>query len=320
MRLFIAMAVLASFLAPRQDRFVEESVTVGAGEWSLPGTLTMPVGRGPFPGLVLVHGSGPHDRDESIGPNKPFRDLAWGLANAGIAVLRYEKRTSEYKEKFATLRSFTVREETIDDAVLAVASLRNNPRINAQKIFVLGHSLGGMLAPRIAEADPRIAGLVLLAGASRHLSEIVVDQMEYLGMTDASLIDPKLAMASLRHEATRVMNPDLPLDIPASELLLELPASYWRDLTAYHPADAAAGLRIPMLILQGGRDYQVTLTDLRGWHDALEGRMDVVEKVYPDLNHLFMTGNGKSTPAEYEIPGQVAEQVISDIGSWIKAR
>ena len=143
---------------PTSSRFAEESVTVGAGsEWALPGTLSMPVG--PIAAaVVLVHGSGPGDRDETIGPNTPFRDLAWGLADRGIAVLRYEKRTRQYAAKMAADRNLTVREETIDDAVLAAALLRTHARIDPARVFVVGHSLGGTLAPRIAARMDRSPG------------------------------------------------------------------------------------------------------------------------------------------------------------------
>ena len=159
-----------------QSKFEEKDVVVGTGEWQLPGTLTLPKGNGPFAAVVLVHGSGPNDRDETIGPNKPFKDLAWGLASQGIAVLRYDKRTKVYPEKMAALKTLTVKEETIDDAVAAVELLRQTPNIDPQRVFVLGHSLGGYLAPRIAQADTDLAGLIILAGAARPLEDLMLEQ------------------------------------------------------------------------------------------------------------------------------------------------
>ena len=100
-------------------------------------------------------------------------------------------------------------------------------------------------------------------------------------------------------------------------LLKAAPESYWRDLEGYEPARLAATLRVPMLVLHGERDYQVTSADLQGWRDALEHRTDVTIKSYPTLNHLFMPGEGKATPAEYQRPGHVAEFVLDDIAAWI---
>src|SRR5215471_14652653 len=151
------------------------------GEWILPGTLSVPKGEGPFAAVVLVHGSGPNDRDETIGPNKPFRDLAWGLASQGIVVLRYDKRTKVYPEKMRELVStLTVKEEVIDDALNAVSLLRGIPGVNPQRIVVLGHSLGGYLLPRIGAADRGIAGLIMLAGMCRPFEDAILDQFSYI--------------------------------------------------------------------------------------------------------------------------------------------
>jgi dienelactone hydrolase len=316
---FLPRPAPGAVTTPASARFTENSVTVGSGEWTLPGTVSLPVGNNTVAGVVLVHGSGPYDRDLTIGPNKIFRDIAWALADAGIAVLRYEKRTQQHPAQFARIRNFTVREETVDDAVLAVAALRSEERVDDHRVFVLGHSLGGMLAPRIAERDPGIAGLMILAGNTRPLPELVVEQMQHLGLLNGGLVAPDMALEALKREAARVMDPALSLNTPASELLLQLPASYWRDLSSYKPAETASRLRMPMLILQGERDYQVTLTDLQGWRAALGQRGDVRIKSYPGLNHLFMPGEGKSTPQEYARPNQIPGNVIADIIDWLRS-
>lgn len=281
---------------PASSRFTEESVTIGAGgEWALPGTLLMPAG--PIAAaVVLVHGSGPHDRDETIGPNKPFRDLAWGLADRGIAVIRYEKRTRQYATKMAADRNLTVREETIDDAVLAAALLRTHARIDPAHVFVLGHSLGGTLAPRIAAEDRSLAGLIILAGATRPFNEVVRDQLAYLASLTPGASASEEQLQTLRRAA---------------------PDPYWKDFDAYLPAQAAAKLTLPMLILQGERDYQVTLADLQGWRNAVGGRTNVTIKSYPTLNHLFLPGEGKSTPSEYERAGHIPDFVVDDIAVWV---
>ncbi len=154
-----------AYVNPKKFRDVD--VRVGFSPWVLVGALSLPAGKGPFPAVVLVHGSGPNDQDETVGAVKPFRDLAWGLASQGIAVLRYEKRTRTYGEKMSKL-PVTVKEEVIDDAVAAVDFLRDNDAIDKKRIVVLGHSLGGALAPRIAAATKgKVAGVVVMAGPTR---------------------------------------------------------------------------------------------------------------------------------------------------------
>ncbi|HTI15397.1 MAG TPA: alpha/beta fold hydrolase [Dictyobacter sp.] len=303
------------------ESFIEKEIEVGTGEWSLPGILTLPTGEGPFPALVLVHGSGPQDRDETIGPNKPFQDLAWGLASQNIAVLRYDKRTLTHHDKIQ-LATLTVQEETIEDALAAVALLRTTAQINSQQIFVLGHSLGGYLLPRIGTLDSEIAGLIMLAGSYRALEDIIVDQITYIQSTrDVVVEEEQQYLRTLKEQAARVKNPQLPLDTPTSELPFGVPPAYWIDLRDYHPGEVAQDIKQPLLILQGESDYQVTMEDYQQWQHALANRSNVLFKSYPGFYHLFMpvAGGKMATPATYTIPGHVHTDVIQDITQWIKA-
>ena len=297
--------------------YVETATTIGSGEWMLPATLTRPAGTGPVPAVVLVHGSGPHDRDETVGASKPFKDLAVGLASRGIAVLRYDKRTKVHGAKVAALRQFTVHEEVIEDVLGAVKALRAQPGIDAARIFVLGHSLGGMLVPRIATADPAIAGSIVLAGPARPLDEAIVAQTRYLAAADGTVspeeqhgIDRAAALA----ESVRALKPE---DAASGRMLSGAPASYWLDLRGYDPPSAAARVKAPMLILHGERDFQVTSGEFAKWKAALGARRDVTFHSYPTLNHLFIAGSGPSLPAEYQVPGHVAEDVVRDIAAWL---
>ncbi len=303
----------------KRDAFSELEVQVGEGEWVLPGTLTVPRGAGPFPAVVLVHGSGPNDRDETIGPNKPFRDLAWGLASRNIAVLRYEKRTQAYSTKIARAQgNLTVKEETVDDALAAVKLLRQTARIDTQRIFVLGHSLGGMLIPRIGKRDSNIAGFVILAGLTRALEDTIVEQTTYIFSLDGFISEEEITqIEEFKRKADRVKDPKLSVDTPSADLPLDVAPAYWLDLRGYKPHEMAKELRQRMLILQGGRDYQVTMADFENWKKSLDGRPNVVLKSYPKLNHLFIEGTGPSRPSEYKIPGHVAAEVITDIAEWI---
>jgi len=299
--------------------FHERAVTVGTAPWALPGTLTLPNGRGPFPAVVLVAGSGPADRDETIGPNKPFRVLTWGLASRGIAVLRYDKRTFVYRDRFTAARMaalhFTVNQETVDDALAAVALLRRTPGIDTRRIFVLGHSLGGMLAPRIGARDPHIAGLIILAGPTTPLDDEILRQERYL----YALGDVTRAQVDATARVVAQVKALTPNQISSPEVLLGATPAYWLDLRAYHPAAVAAHLTQPLLIMQGAWDYQVTLQDYHGWRTALVARHTATFTLYPRLDHLFMPVSGPSTPADYAVPGHVAPVVVGDIAAWLTA-
>lgn len=306
--------------SPAKDTLREKEVHVGIGGWAVHGTLSLPTGLGPFPALVLVHGSGPHDRDETIGPNKPFRDLSDGLVSKGIAVLRYEKRTKEHASQLAPLKdSITTKEETTEDALLAVSLLRKTEQIDPKKIFVLGHSLGGMLIPRIGALDPSIAGLIVVAGTSRPLEDVILDQISYIFSLDGTLSESeKSQLNEIKSQVARVKDPALSAATASTDLPLGIPPKYWLDLRGYNPPEVARSLKQPMLIVQGERDYQVTMKDLAGWKNYLSSKPNVEFKIYPKLNHLFIEGEGKGTPQDYNVAGRVAEIVIEDIAAWMK--
>ncbi len=317
---FVPSSKPVEYTAPdyvKRDSFREEEVTVGEGEWALPGTLTLPEGKGPFRSVVLVHGSGPHDRDETIGTQKPFRDLAWGLASRGIAVLRYEKRTKAHGEKYAAIMAkATVQNEVVEDALLAVKLLR--ARTDVSHVFVLGHSLGALCAPRIGRDAPSLDGIILAAAPSRPLEDVIVEQYEYLTSLQPPSEEGRKAVEDVKKAAARVKAAGLSLETPSKELPLGAPAAYWIDLRDYHQVDVAVAFAKPILVLQGARDYQVTAADFDGWKKALGDRKDATLVLYPDLNHMFVAGKGKATPHEYELPGHVAPAVVDDVAAFVK--
>jgi hypothetical protein len=299
----------------KPDSFTEREVTVGTDDWRLPGTLTVPKGAGPFPAVVLVHGSGPNDRDESVGGFKVFKDLSQGLASGGVAVLRYEKRTRVHGARLGIVKDFTVKQETIDDAVLGVALLRSTEGIDPRRVFVLGHSLGGYLLPRIMERDQKLAGGIALAGSTRPLEVLLVEQIRYLTSFAPESEASKQQVERTEKQAAQIK--EAASGKPTEEMLAGAPASYWVDLKDYDPAAMAAKLALPLLILQGERDYQVTMKDFARWQSALGGRQNATLRSYPKLNHLFAAGEGRSTPAEYSQPGHVDAEVVADLRKWI---
>lgn len=295
---------------PLPAGLLEREVTVGTAPWALPGTLLLPEGKGPFPAVVLVHGSGPQDRDETIGPNRPFRDLAQALGQRGIAVLRYDKRTRVHGGRLP--KTLTLQEETVEDAALAVDLLRRTPGIQPARVFVLGHSLGGYALPRIAKAAPEAAGFIGLAGPSRPMEDLILEQVARQGA-------PPEALAQIRVQVARVKDPALKPDTPPDQLPLGIPAPYWLDLRGYTPAREALAIRRPFLFLQGGRDCQVLEADLQGWERVLKGRRDVGFQRFPELNHLFMPAAPGSKGEEYQQPATVDARVGTAIADWIWA-
>lgn len=298
---------------------VSRALPVPSPLGALPGTLTLPEGNGPFPAVLLVAGSGPQDEDETIGPNKPFRDLAAGLAKAGVASLRYDKRTYVYGAQMAG-KSITVDDEVTDDALVAARLLARQPGIDPHRVFVLGHSLGALMAPRIGERDPQLAGLILLGAPASFGLDTLVRQMRYirhLKHTPKAELNKELAPVIEARNAMAHANPAK----PPEGSFLHAPASYWLSLRDYNAVTVAKSLHLPMLVLQGGSDYQVTPEgDFVHWQAAFAHSQRVRLKEYPGLSHLFMPAGQPPSPADLYKPGHVDIRVIDDVAHWIKTQ
>jgi len=303
-------------------RIEERDVMIGEAELAVRGALTVPRQAGSWPAVVLLAGSGALGRDETIGRNKPFKDIAWGLAARGVAVLRFDKVTHAHPELVRANRKFTATDEYVPHALAAVRLLRAEPGVDTDRIFVAGHSLGGTIAPRVAAADPAVAGLIILAGGWEPLHRAALRQVGYLAsLNPEGAVAGRAAFEALARQADAVDDPNLSESTPDSMLPFGTPAAYWLDLRGYDPAVAAAGLGKPILVVQGGRDYQSTVADdLAGWRAGLAGRPDVTVHVHDRANHLFFTGDGPSSPAEYEPAQHVDPAVIADIAEWVLAR
>jgi dienelactone hydrolase len=237
-----------------------------------------------------------------------------------VAVLRYDKRTKVYSTQvLAQISNVTVKEEVLDDAIAAAAQLRTTPKVDARRIFIVGHSLGAMLTPRIAKLDPDLAGFVMLAAPTRPMEQLIVDQTKYLLTLNGPINaagQKELDDITADMNRVRGLKPSVP---PPTTQIFHVPASYWLDLRAYDAIATCREITIPVLILQGGRDYQVTMVDFEGWQKAMADRTNVTLKLYPMLNHTFIAGSGRSTPDEYDRPGHVADEVIEDVARFVTA-
>ena len=268
--------------------------------------------------MVLLGGGGAFDRDGTSGPNKPLKDLAWGLAARGVAVLRFDKATFAHPDRLPP--DLTMADEYLPPALAAVRLLRQQPEVAPDRIHLVGHSMGGKAAPRIAAADPSISGLVLLAADAQPMHEAAVRVARHLAaLAPGPSADE--AVSALVRQAAVVAGPELAPDTSSDLLPLGFSAAYWLDLRAYDPVATAVGLVCPMLILQGGRDYQVTVADdLTRWRRALAHRPEVAIRIHQDVNHFFfpgLPGSGRPTPAEYARPGHVDPAVVDEIATWL---
>ncbi|MEV6881380.1 alpha/beta fold hydrolase [Streptomyces sp. NPDC051135] len=297
-------------------RFSEHEVTVGTGPRAVSGTVSVPRGQAPGPGVVLLAGGGPFDRDETSGPNKPLKDLAWGLASRGTTVLRFDKATYAHRDA-AAAPDLTMTQEYVPHAVDAVGLLGSHPSVDPERVFVLGHSMGGKVAPAVAVAAPAVAGLVIMAGDTQPMHHAAVRVVSHLATVLPDQVPPAV-VETFQRQAALVDSADLTPSTPSADLPFGLSAPYWLELRDYDPVAIAATLGKPMLILQGGRDYQVTVADdLVRWRTSLADRPDVDIRIYEADNHLFFPGAGPSTPAEYGAPQHVDPAAVADIAHWL---
>jgi pimeloyl-ACP methyl ester carboxylesterase len=305
---------------------VQEKIIVGSGgEYPLNGMLTIPNnGKIPYPAVVFVHGSGSSDMDSMVYNVRPFKDFAEGLAKLGIASIRYDKRSFAHPRKIAkVLKTFTAKEEAVEDALLAANILRNDPRIDSNKIFIAGHSLGGMLAPRIDAEGGNFTGLILLGGTPRRLEEVMKWQLE-----DSSLNTSKGFMSWLVTRQLRKMLPKLDnlynmSDEEAKNIKLfgGLSAIYYKDMGKKRVSEYLKDCTKPILVMHGEADFQVLVDkDFNEYKRILQHNPNAVFKLYPNLNHVFMPsvcGAVKSPKEEYSKPQNVPDYVIADIAEWI---
>ena len=306
---------------------VQEKIVVGAGgKFPLNGMLTLPdAAEKPVPAVVFVHGSGSSNMDEQVYKLTPFKDLAEGLAKHGIASIRYDKRSFAHGFKMVRAKTpITVKEETIEDAVLAAELLRQDARIDADNIFIIGHSMGAMLAPRIDGSGGSFKGLILMAGSPRTLEQIMLGQNADMLAASKGLMRWIMKKQVAKFEKLFDGMYELTDEEAKKRKMGGGTTLYYFKEMGEHPAsDYLAHMEKPMLIMQGSEDFQAKVDpDFIGYQNLLQGRTNVAFKLYEGLNHAFVPAiyrDIKQAKKEYNVERHIGEDVIGDIAAWIKS-
>ena len=306
----------------------QEQIILGQNtRYPLKGLLTLPEGQGPFPAVVLVHGSGSSNMDEKVGKLTPFKDIAQGLAQRGVACIRYDKRSYAHGLKMVLDKKhpITVREETIDDALLAARLLRSDRRIDPERVFLAGHSMGAMLAPRIECQGGDFRGLILLAGSPRRLEEILLEQTREIlaGMKGFPRAIAGKQLAQLE-QSFRGLYDLTDEEARQKKMGGGTTLYYFKEMGQPTVAQWLAMTRKPMLIVQGEKDVQVKAhVDFARYQQLLGDRENVTFRLYPGLNHCFVPARFDSiadAKKEFTPERHIGPEVLDDIADWIKGQ
>lgn len=314
---FVPSPAAQAAAAPESAAFFTEALTVGADSMQLGATLFRPRAvSGPVPAVLLLAGSGPQDRDSALGATKPLRDLAEGLVKQGFVVLTYDKRTYAHPNQPMP----TANDEVVDDAVAALQQTASLPGVDKARVFVLGHSWGGTLAPRVAvRSHARVAGLILLAAGVEPLDEAYRRQLRYLSERDGRIDEHERAELTQADAEAQRLDDLRRGKAVEGRLPLGIPASYWQDLAGYDPVAVARSLDVPVLALWAGRDYQVPAEPARArWVQGFSGSARLAVHIYSTLGHTFMPMSDPPDPAKLLEAGHVEPEVVQRVADWVK--
>ncbi len=300
------------------DGVTESEYIFTSDGFVIPGTFTKPEEGSHFPTVILVQGFGPSDRDESIYENKPFRDIAWELARQGIASYRYDKRSYLYAAQMAEDVTSTIDDEITKDVIAAADMVKNIEGVDPAGIYILGHSLGGYAIPRIAGSLSGAAGYIMMAAPAQHIKDYIIGRFEYLADEDEKVTEEEQKQIDDIKNQVKLLN--TPEKIPEKKLIMGAYRDYWIDLADYNPVKTAEEITVPVLVIQGERDYQVTMKQFTMWKNSFQDSDNWTFKSYASLNHFMMQKTGSPDSEEYRIRSQVADEVTQDIVEFIMNR
>lgn len=296
----------------------EKNITFAADStMPINGILTVPASIAKAPLVIIVPAAGPTDMD-GIFRSKPYKDISVGLASNGIAVFRYNKRSLNYGFNVMQYKlygiKYTPELDVLFDLYAAIDKLKQDPNIDSNKIYLLGHGEGAYLAPYIASQKPIVKGIIMMGANANHPLEMMNDQNDYLIKI---LPHKKQEFDELRERSEIVLKHKVKENTPYTILPYDLQASYWLWVNEYNQVKVAKKLSIPIFIMQGGRDYQVDKKNFFVWQKKLSKKKNATFKLYPKMNHIMHEGEGESTYSEYGIMRHIPFEVINDIQNWL---
>ncbi|MFZ4797472.1 MAG: alpha/beta fold hydrolase [Bacteroidia bacterium] len=304
--------------------FYEIKIPFGPVGFENEAILTVPIQEKKYPCIIIIGGSGPVDKDLIFGPNRIYKDFAWGLANKGIATLRYDKRTKAYfgkiMEEHAKGNYYTIEQEYLADLKELVKKVSKKNAIDPNRIYLMGHSQGAGLMPLFLKQNKKVAGAIMAAGNYTSLQDLMLYQFEYLKQIQAKTLADSMLFDKLAVSANNAKIKNLPVTYSNDSLPSMYPFSYWNYLNNLNTIELAQSNNKPVLVLQGERDYQVPLSEYLKWKNALINKTNYQFTSFQKLNHLFLEGEGKSTPDEYFNRSNVPEYVIDEITKWLNAQ
>lgn len=303
-----------------ESLFYEYKKTLADPNYPVDGLLSIPRKGKDFPVLIILAGSGPNDKDLTLGSKRIYKDIAWGLASKNIAVFRFDKRTYTHRNALANNPNFTIDDEYTQDLKLAIAMLQKQAEIDPNQIYVMGHSLGGHLLPYLAGKVKGIKGFIGLFANYSGLPELMVYQADFLSKVLPE--NKKLPYQELKQKALYAKDRFGP-NSPHDSLPDGLTTKYLSSLNQAAPKNHLKNLRKkPFLFIQGEKDYQVPNSEMLKWQAALPlAKYSATSFVLlPNINHLGTDEPSEMGPANYEKPGNVSPLLIKEIGAFIKLK
>jgi hypothetical protein len=304
--------------------FYEIKIPFGPTGFEGEAILTVPIQQKKYPCVIIIGGSGPIDKDATIGPNKIYKDFSWGLAAKGVASVRFDKRTKNYFGKIMEAHKngkyYTIEQEYLEDIKEIIAKTMKKSAIDAKRVYLLGHSQGAGLMPLFLKQNSKIAGAIMAAGNYTSMPNLMQYQFDYLMPMQVKTKADSAIFDNLRAQAKNAAKSNLPNTFPNDSLPAMYPFSYWNYMNKIDLIKLAKSNKKPVFIIQGERDYQVPISEYNFWKEALQTKNNYTFNSYKKLNHLFLEGEGKSVPNEYFLRSNVPEYVIDDISKWINAQ